>query len=313
MNDDRLRYIFHLDNLRQKKNITVKELCNNICSDRQYRKYLSGVNNISDQRIAEFCEVLGISTRDFYYTLNQKDQYIFNSIKVIYSKLISKSLKEAYRLLDEFRDIDNITNQNFRFLNYCRIRFDYDDNRVLPEGAIDRIKKYIPYPDCKDSEAYDFVDILFLLLISKIETKKENETGLNILLKILSNNEMIYLTAENRNIIPPIYANTSLMLGSLNKLHECLRISLEGIGYCKKHSFSSSLTWLYYSASIAHKKLDHQRDSKYYALLCMSSAIANNKPSVTSHFYNLLSSDFNNDPYLLFNELKEITLTIPSN
>lgn len=304
----RQRYIYHLDNLRQKKNITVIKLCSDICSDRQYRKYLTGTNNISDQKITQFCEVLGISTRDFYYTLNQKDQYIFNSIKKIYNKLTIKSFVEAYDLLVKYKDVSNLTNQNYRFLEYCRIRFNYDNKKELPIVTMSRIKNYISYPECESYTAYDFVDILFLLLISKIETTNMIDTGLNILIKILKDSEMLYLSAENRNIIPPIYANTSLMLGTLNKLTECLDISQEGIKYCRKYSFSSSLTWLYYSSSIAHKKLNNQKDAKHYAVLCLSSAVANNNESVTKHFYRLLLNDYNIDPLLFFNELKEFSL-----
>ncbi len=319
MNENRQRYIYHLDELRQKKNITVKELCevsksskrNYICSDRQYRKYLSGINHISDMRISEFCENLGISTRDFYYTLNERDQYIYDSIKNIYNSILSKNIKRVILLLDEFTTEGELTNQNYRFLEYCRIRFYYEDKRLLPDETIAKIKKHIPYFECDDCEAFDFVDALFLLLLAKIETTNQRDEGLRVLIRVLNNSEMLYLSAENRNILPTIYANTSLMLGSLNRLMECIEVSMKGIEFCKKYSFHKSLTRLYYSCSLSHKKLGHQSKSQKYAMLCMSNAIAINNKNEINHFYMNLQEDYKKDPFLLFYELKEDTLKMP--
>ena len=81
MDNNRLRYIYHLDSIRIKKKVTVEKMCNGICSDRQYRKYLSGINNISDQKIMDFCNNLSISPRDFYYSLNEKDLYEYQEIR----------------------------------------------------------------------------------------------------------------------------------------------------------------------------------------------------------------------------------------
>ena len=62
--------IIHLDNIRIQKNMTVEKLCDGICGDRQYRKYVSGYTNISEKRLMEFVNKLGISARDFYFSLS---------------------------------------------------------------------------------------------------------------------------------------------------------------------------------------------------------------------------------------------------
>ena len=139
MDNDRLRYIYHLDSIRLKKKITVDEMCNGICSDRQYRKYLSGVNNISDQRIMEFCNNLSISARDFYYSLNEKDLYDYQIIRDLYYKIINKKYLSVTKTLDNLSKRDNLNKQNTRFYEYCKTRFLYEKNilkKILPINNI---------------------------------------------------------------------------------------------------------------------------------------------------------------------------------
>lgn len=299
MNNSRMRYIYHLDDLRKKKNISIKQICDGICSDRQYRKYLSGINNISDQRIMEFCEKLGISARDYYYSLNEKDNYNHSKIKNIYSKLTAGNLKETSVLLEEFTRNTPLTNQNERFLNYCKLRYKYDSNRNNAENVLKEINHNVNYPNCDKTDAFDFVDILFLLLIAQIEITQDKEQALNMLLSILKNPDLLYLSSENRNIIPTIYSNVAIMLGRLNKLEECILIAKQGVNYCLKYSYNKSLTRLYYSLSLSHKKLDHPFDAEYYSSLCITSAISRNNKNEINHFYKLLEDDFKKDPFIL--------------
>ena len=68
-------YAYHLDNLRRKYNITVDEFCDGICNSRLYRRYLSGERTLTHLKIISFCERLGISPSDFYYSASERDRY----------------------------------------------------------------------------------------------------------------------------------------------------------------------------------------------------------------------------------------------
>ncbi|ERJ12643.1 helix-turn-helix transcriptional regulator [Haloplasma contractile] len=308
MINKRARYIYHLDNLRLNKNFTVKQLCDGICSDRQYRKYLSGDNNISDQRLMDFCDNLGISARDFYYSLNEKDVYVLKHIKNLYYALTKKKYNKVSSLLENTHNIDLMTNQNRRFFNYCLIRFYYETKKYDEKHAISEASKYVDYPKCKDNNVFDFVDILFLLFIAQIEIHVGIQQGLKILLKILSNKNFLYLSSENRSILPPVYSTVSIMLGKLKLYDQCIEITDSGIDFCIKNSFNKSLTRLYYSKAVAHKMLDNLDLAKHYAVLCFTNVISRNNKSEIKLFYKTLMQDFDIDPFVLIQLQKEAFL-----
>lgn len=167
---DRIRqqYMFHLDNIRLKKNITIKDLCDGICDDRQYRKYRSGDNNVSDIRLLEFCEKLGISSRDFYFTLNEKDEYDFNLLKELYNLIVNHKFSDAKKILDKGFRYSYLTIQNKRLLEYCKIRYFYIQKEYKGDQAVREISKNIDIQECCKKEIFDFVDVLFLLLLAEI-------------------------------------------------------------------------------------------------------------------------------------------------
>ncbi len=304
MNLDRMRYIYHLDDIKTKKNMTTKELCHDICSDRQYRKYLTGDNNISDSRITEFCDKLSISTRDFYYSLNKADIYEFDSIREIYNLLITKKYKAVASNLKSLSDISKLSVQNKRFLDYCIIRYNHELKIIHTDSVVLSAKKLAKYPECFNNEIFDFVDILAINLISVIEVSVGKKESLELLTTILTKKELIYLSSDARNMLPVIYSSVCNSLGRLKRYSECISVANAGIEYCNKYFFSSSLTWLYYSIALAHKHQLQHSEAEKNAVYCMANVIASRNNKNMKIFYKLLLDDFGKDPFEMILEQK---------
>jgi len=308
MNIDKLRFIYHLDDIRDKKNMTVERLCHGICNSRQYRKYLTGVNNISDKRITEFCNVLGISTRDFYYSLSKNDIYQFNSVKTIYNYLTQKNYKKVRKHISEIVDVESFSIQNKKFLDYCSIRMKLEENLIYDIEALDKASAIICYPSCIKNEVFDFVDIIVLLLISQTEIKIKKTDALELLKKILVNNDTIYLSAESRNMIPTIYSTVSILLGRLRRTEESIEVAQVGIEYCNKFYFSKSLTWLYYCLADGYKRMLKPSLAEENAVLCFSNVLASKNANNIRTFYKLLYKDFQKDPFQLIQDYKHVVM-----
>jgi transcriptional regulator with XRE-family HTH domain len=291
---DRIRqqYMFHLDNIRLKKNITIKELCDGICDDRQYRKYRSGDNNISDIRLLEFCEKLGISSRDFYFTLNEKDAYDFNVLKNLYSLIVNHKFSDAKKILDRGFKYSYLTIQNRRLLEYCKIRFFYMQKEFNGDQAVREISKNIDIQKCCKKEVFDFVDVLFLLLLAEIQIKTEKVQALNQLINILNNPNYLYMSPEKRDLIAPIYSNVSVMLGRLNRFNDLLRINSLGIEYCIKNSFSKSLTKLYQTRALALHKLERFSEAHEFIAKSISNSISIESSEANYKLFKQLVKDF---------------------
>lgn len=296
------KYMFHLDDIRLKKNMSIDKLCNNICSVRQYYKYLSGTNNVSDKRLIEYCSNLSITPRDFYYSLYEKDKIDYGKVRKIYYELIRRKYKG---LEMEIKKIEKTVNpQNIRFLDYCLARLKFEKQLITSDKYYSELCKIVDFPKCLDKKVFDFTDIISIHSISEIEVNMGKEKALNFIIGLLDNNEMLYLSAENKNILPTIYSSVSILLGRLGKYSECINIANKGIDYCTKYSLNKSLSWIYYARAIGYKNIHKNIQAEQNAALCFANALARQNNNEVTHFYNLLTKDFKKDPFTMFLNIK---------
>ncbi len=73
-------------------------------------------------------------------------------------------------------------------------------------------------------DVFDLVDILLLRLLADIEIATKKNDCLDLLIKILSNSNLIYLNAETRNILLSIFSSVSILLGRLKRVEESIEI-----------------------------------------------------------------------------------------
>ncbi len=289
--------------------MTVEELCDGICGDRQYRKYLSGDTNISEKRLMEFVNKLGISARDFYYSLYDKDRYDFNIIKNLYIKLEHKNYTDFTSKLDLLSKQEGLSIHNQRFLAFIQTKYLLDKKDILETTAVSRFSKICEYPACANKNVFDFVDIISLHLIAQLEYKTGKTGSINLLLRILKDRNIMYLTSDTESILPSIYSNVSIILGRLGRIEEWISLATEGVDFCLANDYGKSLTRLYYSLSMAHKQLNNGTLAEHYAALCYSNAIARNNPLEAQQFFKLLEKDFHKDPFRMIVESKEKILS----
>jgi len=288
-----LSYIYHLDGIRIKKKIKISSLCEGICSDRQYRKYLTGTNNISDKRILEFCNKLKISAKDFYSTLHTKESTLNTELSDFYTNIADGEYLKAKKFIDAKNKITSV--QSKRLYNYCKVRFDYETGILPLEYTLNLLKKEINYQELENITAFDFIDILSLEYIANLEIKLDIDKSLNLITKILNSDTTIFLTTKNMYFLAPLYSNTAIMLGKIGRFNECIEICDRGIEFCLEREVSRSLTRLYYCKAIALKKIGQLEDAEYFGLLCLSNSISLQNKNETNTFYKILCKDFNED------------------
>jgi hypothetical protein len=229
--------------------------------------------------------------------LNEKDEYDFKLLKNLYNLIINKNYIEAKVILDKGFKHSYLTVQNRRLLEYCKIRYHYKQKEYTSDQAVKEIGNSINIQECCKDEVFDFVDILFLLMLAEIQVKTEKVQALDQLINILANPESIYMSPEKRDLIAPIYSNVSILLGRLNRLDELLRINSLGIDYCLKNSFSRSLTKLYQTRALALYKLERFSEAEEFIAKAISNTISIESIEATTKLFAQLVNEFNKNPF----------------
>lgn len=305
MNNESLIQAHHLDDIRNHKKITVEELCDGICNDRTYRRYISGSSILPFSKLKEFCNKLDISISDFFYSLSQKDRKVYSLLANLYDLLITKKNQKAKKEFQSFKYKNQLDSQNLRFYNYIGIRLNYNNEDTNEQSTLQLLKKQCNYDAFHNRTAFDFVDILILHLISQIENKSKVTTAMEVLQNILVSDESIYISSENKYILPPIYANVSIMLGRLGRIQESLKLSKLGIEFCKYYKISDSLSNLYYTEMLGHQAQGQQEKTYISAVKCISNCISSDNTVNLNQYIKLIQDDLGVNPFQLFNLVED--------
>ena len=298
---------YHLDNLRKQKGYCVEEFVFGICSDRQYRRYISGENLIPSNNISKFCNKLDISLSDFFYSLNQKDRYDYKKLSNIYQLLIKNNMNDAYKLLSDIQSPELFDQQNYKFFKYLMIRINYELGKTNINEMFRCVYKIINLNHLQLANLYSFVDILFLHLMCRHEVNYGQYDTLHTLEKILKSDESIYISSENKTILPPIYANVSSYLGKLGFIKESLSLAITGLRYCQDNNLTDSLPHLYYSKMLGYLNTNKYESAQLSAIECLSACVSTNKKLYVT-YYELIKNDLGLEPNKLFtnNNLKQL-------
>lgn len=293
-------YMYHLDNLRRSKKWTVERLCEGICSDRQYRRLLSGEQHLSEFKIEQFCNKLGISMGDFIFSASDREKYEYRKIALLYGALNNNDFEQFKTLNETIHEENIIGTQNQRFYDFCLLRYHYSIKSISSQETAEKLMKLVNYPACLSFEAFDFVDIIALTLLVSIQVKVGELEVLGLLQRILTNADKLYISAESRHIIPHIYATIAHMNMDLRHFEECLQMSLKGIEYCRLHSNNDRLTYLFYFAFISYLRMGLRELAERYAVRCMANAISYGNSYEYQMFHGAIKEEMGMNPFELF-------------
>lgn len=284
--------------------MTVNDFCEGIVNPRTYRYYLEGTKNISHTKILEFCDKLSISPTDFFYSVTERDREELGKIKKLYKVIVNHQYSRFKSILEVVKERNIISKQNRRFLEYCIIKFKFNTHKENSKVILNQIKKLLNYPACCERTAFDFVDICGLQLIADIEMEIGNNKALNKLIEILNDDEMKYISTESHDVLPAIYANTSLFLCRDGDYERSKSLARRGLDYSLKYSNLSGLAHLYYVLSYSLLQLGRKDEGMVYAIKCLMISVGKENLFEYEMFKKDLTNEFECDIFAMIPRYK---------
>ncbi len=300
MSDLNKLYAYHIDELRRNSKIRVADFCNGICSDRQYRRYISGDQTISQKNINLFCEKLGLQPSDFYNSFYRQDNNEYQKVLKLYNCINANEYEKSELIFKELRNYKFLNVQTNRWFDYCQIRHNHLVNKISKYTTFDLYSEIIDYPSCLSKKMFDFVDIVIILKIANIEYELDKEVALKYLYNLLFDRNFIYVSSNSRHVLPSIYADVARIFGMKNRIEECLAISSKGIEYSLIINDLYVLSKLYYYKALSLFKLGKVNDSLFEARKCISATIAQDNKIDLELYTRLIKKDLKINPMDLF-------------
>ncbi len=290
---DTIRLSHHLDTIRKQKKMTTDTLCENICSPRQYRRYLSGDSLLQHDRIFQFCDKMGITIQDFYTSFNKTNNFIYNKLHDVYVTIYNyKAYDNAIKMLDEI-NMPNSTNvKNIKYYQFVKLSLDYFTHKISQATLIDACKSYINTYQLITVKRVDFVDTLYVKCLLDYTRHDYPNIAADLMYRFITPSEEIEFTGISNESMQPFYANLAqfyYVQEQYEKSNTLLDIALKK---SIRLRISDSLPWLYYFKMLYSKKMHLDGDITMYALKCLASCIAT-FPSRYEEFSSFIAKDLN--------------------
>lgn len=249
-------YMIFLDELRKKRNIKITSFCEDVCSDRAYRRYIIGERVPSQSVLQSFCDKLGITLADLY-TLSDLDERIYSKLNIAYTKLNEKRTTEAANIISEINSSTIRSDTLKKFYQYLQIKVQYNLNSISEAHAYSLYLDLVKYPNITETVTLNFVEIVTLLTLADLEYSRHGKvTDISAYLyKILTNESYTVSRYFNYDLLPYMYLNLSILYGKSKDYISSNILSELGIKYCLNRNNNSNLTELYYVSTLAKLEL----------------------------------------------------------
>lgn len=290
------KYAFHLDELRIQSKIKVFDFCDGICDDRTYRRYLSGDLTISQKRLNSFCLKLGFSTPEFFASYNRMDVGEYQKVVELYGYLGKYDYLNARKIIIELEQKTFVNDFAKRFFAYCVIQYNNLTNSITKALAYEQFSTLIDYPACLQRTFFNIIDTLCLQQLAMLELHMESKKAQEYLYTLLIDRKFVFVTMDNRHILPVIYSTVSWIFGMSGEFQKSLDIAESGIAYCIVIDSNHDLDKLYYYQSLCLFKLNHHERSKHAARKCLATLISSNNKPLFQKTVEVMSRDFGFNP-----------------
>lgn len=294
------KYAYHLDELRRRSGIKVNDFCDGICSDRQYRRYISGVYEIPQKSIILFAEKIGLSPSDFYNSFYSHDTEEYQRVASIYDNITELKWEIVYDEINKMKTHKFLSVQSKNLYDYCIINSDFQTKKITKLHSYDLYKDLINYPKCLKKKVFDIVDVITISQIAVIEHEIEKEEAILFLYRILFDREFVYVSSVNKYLLPSVYARLSRILAMKKKFSETEKISTIGIKYSLSIGDIHALPHLYYLKSWVLLKLGKRNLGMLEAKKCLAASIAKDNIREYEMFSKEIKDDFSINPMDLF-------------
>ncbi len=281
-----------IDGLRLERNISREDLCDEIMSLSQYKRYLRGDTSIPNGKLVQIAERLKFSITDIHLLFRKKHNDELNKIYSIYRLIGSNNFKKAYNQSQQMKNDIMVSEYNKIFFDYCLIKIQHALKMVSDIHVLDLYSKLIDYPNCANNDSFNIVEISSLIEIVIISSSMENFEPSEVMFRILSSETFSYSSSRDSTFLPSIYSSLSLILGIQKQHIKVKALSRKGIDYCLKNETSNALSHLFFYNSLADLHLGNREIALETMKKSFMQLYIENKPKKFDAFKSTFEKQF---------------------
>lgn len=290
MENENREFGLFIDGLRLERNMSREDLCEGIMSLSQYKRYLRGDTSIPNGKLVQIAEKLKFSINDIHFLFRKKHNDEYNQIDDIYSDILRSNYEIAFEKAKKFTKTVFVSEYNKLFFDFCLITIQYNLSMVSDVHVLEMYSDLIDYPNCKDNNSFNMVQMSTLIYICNISNKMGNVEPTEILYRIISSANFVYTSGSDGTFVPSVYSTISRILYVQEQFDKVVDITNQGIIFCIKNQSLNALVNLFLYNSLANYKLENTIDGEESAIKCFMQLHIQNDDSKTNFYTEYFQS-----------------------
>lgn len=292
METDSREFGLFIDGLRLERNMSREDLCDEIISLSQYKRYLRGDASIPNNKLVQIADRLNFSISEIHTMYTHRSDKQYNKINEIYNLIQMHKHTEAYKQLIEYKNTVIVSDYNKLFFDFCMIIVQHNLNMVSDVHVLEIYSEMINYPFSTANQSFNWVELNILIQIIKISAKMENFEPADMLYNLLTTNTLSLNFNRQTNYMPGIYLTLAQILGAQKKYNQVIEITQLGIEFCNKNEVSTALAHLFLVNAYAYFDIGELEKAKTSAKKAFMQLLIENKPNKYEQFKRSFESKF---------------------
>lgn len=284
----------YLEKIRFGRNMSQEDFVSDVVSIRQYQRYKNGDSVIPYEKIDQFAEKLGITTKKLLAEFEKEKNIQYSKINNFYNAVANNDYKNAINLKKDLEHDLIISEEGRKYFEHAKIVYSYYSRKLTMNEVINKVSELINYPEILKQVYFTDVEVLILSFLLSVFSGKQQETLLNRLHNIFKTEESI-MAGDSDYIYTLILMRIAKTYGIKrdypNVIYYC-DLGLErGILYKQYYLWE----YFFYYKALAHYALGQKDDFDDSILRCYNVLNMEGNYSKFEKFTALIEKDFNID------------------
>lgn len=290
-----------IDELRQDRQMSREDLCEEVMSVRNYQRFVAEEVNVSNDKLGKLIDKLSLD----YFTVREISRHRgegkYTKIHHVYQLMQSNSDQQAYKELTAINRNKIESSYMTTFYDYLKIDLERQLKIMSQEDAIRNLISLINYPEILNFKVLNFIELNVLVILNLHFSKLEDDTIAKFLYKFLLEDNLEE-KGLNEAFLPSLYSATAQSLGTFTRYTQSLEICNKGISECMKLKMFTTFHQLLFFKALSHMKLD-QKDEMIITLKRLYTLLYTlNEDEKTKEYIDTIKTVFNIELTVTFGE-----------
>lgn len=273
LNTNSVKITLFFENLRDQRNMSLEELTYDIVSIRQYRRFLKGECQMSQNIFNALAVRLGFKPEHMMLYLHHDNIQENELVKKFYNAVANKNFSLASKINEQITSIDNLEEENILLHKYAIYFQSYYKKEINNEKIFELIYSLIDFDVLIKQKVFTSTEFIILTSLLHFPHFDKKDVVMQLLANFIEKQDFIIGYSNERMYLLSLY-HLSYYTFDIGEYEKTIYYANLGIKFCREKKLTYLIEDYHYYGALAYQKLNDLDNLKetLFRLFCVLSA-----------------------------------------